>query len=44
MRLPEVEAVDGDLEEKIVTVRYRDGRGAPDKIRHAIDEAGFPVG
>jgi heavy metal translocating P-type ATPase len=43
-RLPEVEAVEGDLKAKIVTVRYRDGRTAPDKIRRAIDEAGFPVG
>jgi heavy metal translocating P-type ATPase len=43
-RLPEVETVDGDLKEKIITIHYRDGRDAPDKIRHAIDEAGFPVG
>ncbi len=43
-RLPEVEAVEGDLEKKLVTIYYRDGRGAPDDIRHAIDEAGFPAG
>lgn len=43
-RLPEVEAVKGDLEAKIVTVQYRDGRHAPERIRHAIDEVGFPVG
>lgn len=43
-RLPEVEAVEGDLKAKIVTVRYRDGRTAPADIRHTIDEAGFPVG
>ncbi len=43
-RLPEVETVEGDLEGKTVTVRYRDGRTAPDEIRQAIDQAGFPVG
>ena len=43
-RLPEVEAVEGDLKEKIVKIHYSDSHEAPDKIRHAIDEAGFPVG
>ncbi|HEY5572222.1 MAG TPA: cation transporter, partial [Anaerolineales bacterium] len=43
-RLPEVEAVEGDLKEKIVKIQYSDSREALDKIRHAIDEAGFPVG
>ena len=35
-RLPEVGTVDSDLKAKIVTVRYRDGRTAPDEIRRAI--------
>jgi len=43
-RLPEVEGVEGDLEGKTVTVHYRDGRMAPDGIRQAISQAGFPVG
>ncbi len=43
-RLPGVEAVAGDLKAKVVIVHYRDGRTAPDKIRGAINEAGFPVG
>ena len=42
--LPEVEAVDGDLEAKTIKVTYRDGHDAPARIRRAIDEAGFPVG
>jgi len=43
-RLPEVEKVGGDLQEKLVIVHYRDGQTAPDEIREAINEAGFPVG
>jgi cation transport ATPase len=43
-RLPEVENVEGDLQEKLVIVQYRDSQMAPDEIREAIDEAGFPVG
>ena len=43
-RLPQVEKVDGDLDEKLVIVQYRDGQTAPDEIRAAINEAGFPVG
>ncbi len=43
-RLPQVEKVDGDLDEKLVIVQYRDGQAAPDEIRAAINEAGFPVG
>jgi heavy metal translocating P-type ATPase len=43
-RLPEVEKVDGDLQEKLVIVQYRDGQTAPDEIREAINEAGYPVG
>lgn len=43
-QLPEVETVNGDLKKKIVTVHYRDGQSAPDEIRRAVDEAGFPVG
>ncbi|MFV1858836.1 MAG: heavy-metal-associated domain-containing protein [Anaerolineales bacterium] len=43
-RLPEVENVEGDLQEKLVIVQYRDSQTAPDEIREAINEAGFPVG
>ncbi len=43
-RLPEVENVEGDLQEKLVIVQYRDSQMAPDEIREAINEAGFPVG
>lgn len=43
-QLPEVEAVKGNLKEKIVKVHYSECLEAPDQIRHAIDEAGFPVG
>ncbi|MFQ5796072.1 MAG: heavy metal translocating P-type ATPase [Candidatus Bipolaricaulia bacterium] len=43
-RLDEVESVDGDLEEKLITVRYRDDRDAPARIRQAVKDAGFPVG
>ncbi len=42
--LPEVKAVEGDLDEKTVTVTYSGGQETPDRIRHAINEAGFPVG
>jgi heavy metal translocating P-type ATPase len=43
-RLPEVVTVEGDLQEKTVTVHYRDSQTTPDDIRQAIDQAGFPVG
>jgi len=43
-RLPAVEAVDGNRKEHLITVRYRDGQTAPDEIRQAINDAGFPVG
>ncbi len=43
-RIPEVEKVEGDLQEKLVIVQYRDGQTAPDAIREAINEAGYPVG
>jgi len=43
-RLPEVESVEGDLQDKTVTVYYRDGQAAPDRIRETVNEAGFPVG
>jgi len=42
-QLPEVETVDGDLQEKVVVVRYRDGETAPDNIREVVNQAGFPV-
>ncbi len=42
--ISEVESVNGDLETKTVTVYYRNHRDVPDKVRHAIHRAGFPVG
>lgn len=43
-RLPEVEAIEGDLDDKVVTVHYRDGPEVLDRIRRAVSDAGFPVG
>ncbi len=42
-RLPEVEAVEGDLAHKRVVVRYRGEIATPDRVRRAIEEAGFSV-
>lgn len=39
-----VETVEGDLADKTVVVHYWDGQEARDEIRHAIHDAGFPVG
>lgn len=43
-RVPGIETVNGDLKQKTVTVQYRDGQVVPDKIRQAVNDAGFPVG
>lgn len=42
-RVREVESVEGDLQTKIVTVHYRDGKSVPDRVRRAVEEAGYPM-
>ena len=42
-QLPEVDAVESDLEEKVVVVHYRDGIMGTSDIREAVMRAGFPV-
>ncbi len=42
-KLKGVEAVIGDLERRVVTITYREGKIDPDKFRKAILKRGFLV-
>jgi copper chaperone CopZ len=42
-QLPEVDAVESDLEEKMVVVHCRDGIMGTSDIREAVERDGFPV-